>query len=68
MKPKAILQAFFGLFVDDGSLAINLLVWSAIAGVVLPRLSAGETWPAPLLFAGYLLILLENVIRAARNG
>jgi hypothetical protein len=67
MTPKAIFNELFGLFVDDGSLAINLLVWTAVAAVVLPRLPLGDGWPAILLLAGYLIILIENVVRAARN-
>ena len=67
MTAKDIFNELFGLFVDDGSLAINLLAWTAVAALVLPRLALPEPWPAPLLLAGYLAILLENVLRTARN-
>ena len=68
MKPIAFLRELFGLFVDDGSLAVNLLVWTAAAAALLPRLPLGEEWLALLLFAGYLLILVENVVRATRKA
>ncbi len=68
MTAKDILGELFGLFVDDGSLAINLLLWTAAAALVLPRLALPEPWPAPLLLAGYLAILLENVLRTARKN
>jgi hypothetical protein len=56
----------FGLFVDDGSLAISILAWILVARALLPR-AAGEGWAAPILFLGCLAILLENVLRAARR-
>ena len=68
MTPKDVLRELLGLFVDDGSLAVNLLVWTAAGGVVLPLVSPGGHWQAPLLFAGYLAVLVENVLRAARGG
>ncbi len=63
----AILRELFGLFVDDGRLAVNLLVWTALAGGALAMLSDGGSWQAPLMAAGYLVILVENVLRAARE-
>lgn len=58
-----------GLFVDDGSLALALIVWVAAAGLLLPYLPAGAQWAAPILFlAGCLAILAENVGRAARRS
>ncbi len=68
MKPIAFLRELFGLFVDDGSLAVNLLVWTAAAAALLPHLPLAEEWLAPLLFAGYLLVLVENVVRATRKA
>ena len=68
MTVTAILRELFGLFVDDGSLAIHLLVWTGVAGGALALLTDGGAWQAPLMVAGYLAILIENVLRAARNG
>lgn len=68
MSFGAILRELFGLFVDDGSLAVNLLVWTGVAGGALALLTDGGWWQAPVMVAGYLAILVENVIRAARES
>ena len=68
MTVGAILRELFGLFVDDGSLAVNLLAWTLLAGGALALFTDGGAWPAPAMAAGYLAILAENVIRTARNG
>ena len=57
-----------GLFVDDGSLAIAVLAWVAVAVLVLPALPIASGWLAVALFAGIALILVENLLRAARPG
>jgi hypothetical protein len=68
---KAALAAcreFLGLFVDDGSIAAALILWSAAAGYVLPDLPFNAGWDGPILFLGYLLILAENLYRTARRA
>ena len=55
------------LFVDDGSLAIAVLAWVAIAVLAFPALPIDRGWLAIALFAGLALILVENVLRAARR-
>ncbi len=57
-----------GLFVDDGSLAIAVLAWVAVAVLVFPALPIASGWLAVALFAGLALILVENLLRAARRG
>lgn len=64
----AIFHEIFGLFIDDGSLAIGILVWIAIVALALPALGAPEVWRAILLFAGCVIILIENVARSARRS
>ena len=68
MSFKEILSELFGLFVDDGSLAVNLLLWTVLAGGALALFTGGGWWPAPAMAAGYLAILVENVIRAGRES
>jgi Flp pilus assembly protein TadB len=65
---RAILAEILGLFVDDGSLALALVLWCAgvgVAVIVVPGL------PGPLAAAALLVgsvgILLVNVLRAARK-
>ncbi len=57
----------FGLFVDDGSLALSILVWIFALHVVAPIVFIEQTWAAPVLFLGCAGILIENVLRAARQ-
>lgn len=67
MTAKEIFNELFGLFVDDGSLAVNLLLWTALAGGALALLTDGGAWQAPLMAVGYLAILVENALRATRR-
>lgn len=67
MTAKEIFNELFGLFVDDGSLAVNLLLWTALAGGALALLTDGGAWQAPLMTVGYLAILVENALRATRR-
>jgi hypothetical protein len=62
------LRKFFKLFVDDGSMAVALILWSLSAGFLLPRLPTAAGWDGPILFLGYLVILAENLHRTARRG
>jgi hypothetical protein len=64
---RAILGELVGLFVDDGSLALALLVWCAIVGaavIVAPGLPAAGSGVALLL--GCVAILLANVGQTAK--
>ena len=56
-----------GLFVDDGSLALAVLAWVAIAVLAFPVLPVDRSWLAVVLFAGLALILVENLLRTARR-
>jgi membrane protein implicated in regulation of membrane protease activity len=55
----------YGLFVEDGSLAVTILVWFGVAALLLPHLPVNSVWRAPVLFLGIVVLLLENVWRAA---
>ena len=62
-----VLKQLFGLFVDDGSLAIGIL---ACVGLVAALLKLAMLPPAlcgGLLFAGLAALLIENVWRAAKK-
>ena len=62
-----VARKVFGLFVDDGSLALNILVWIFALHVVAPIAFIEQTWAAPVLFLGCVGILIENVLRASRQ-
>lgn len=61
------LQEVYGLFVEDGSLALGILLWLGITAWLLPRFAISEGYRAPLLFGGLCALLLENVYRSARR-
>jgi hypothetical protein len=62
-----VLREILHLFVDDGSLAVALILWSAAAFWLLPRLSVNAGWDGVVLLLGYLAILGENLRRSARR-
>jgi hypothetical protein len=64
---QASLLEVYGLFVDDGSLALAILVWVALAFFVFGYLPVGGVGRAALFFAGLVVLLVENVWRAARK-
>jgi uncharacterized membrane protein YtjA (UPF0391 family) len=64
---RTILTELWGLFVDDGALAAALVLWGVGAGLGLPLTATPTAWQAPILFLGFLVILLVNVLLAARK-
>ena len=64
---RNIVAELFGLFVDDGSFAVAILVWLGLLWLLLPRLPLDDTWRAVILFFGLAAILLESVMRRARQ-
>ena len=62
---KTILEELIGLFIEDGTFAVAIVVWLGLVWFALPRLP--PTLGAPSLFAGLLAILAESVLRAARR-
>jgi len=64
---KSIVREIYGLFVDDGSFAIAILVWLGLAVSMVPRVGTGAWWAGPALFAGLAAILVESVLRFARR-
>ena len=64
---KAILRELYGLFVDDGSFAIAILVWLVLLWLVRPYMHLSGAWTAVVLFAGLVAILIESALRRARQ-
>lgn len=63
---KTILREILGLFVDDGDLALAILLWIAALALLahfVPAIPA-----AILLFLGLAAILCESVTRFARKA
>jgi hypothetical protein len=63
----SIVRELFALFVDDGSLAVVVVVWIVICGVALPKLLPAAPWQGPIMFLGLVLILLESVTRGSKG-
>lgn len=61
-----IAKEIFGLFVEDGSLALALLAWVGIA-LLWSRTHSDPRLGGPIFVGGCLLMLLENVRRTARR-
>jgi hypothetical protein len=63
---KTILQEIFGLFVDDASFALAILLWLVLVKVLTPHLGISTSWSGIILFAGLALILTESATRYAK--
>ncbi len=57
----------WGLFVEDGSFTIGIMICVALAIGLLPRVALPSPWRGPALFAALAAMLLENVARTARK-
>jgi hypothetical protein len=64
---RAVFSEIWGLFVEDGLLAIGLVLWVAAAALLVPLLGLGG-FGGPILFAGAVLVLGASLARAARRG
>lgn len=63
---RTISNELFGLFVDDGSFAITILVWLGITWVLALHMLADVRWSGIVLFGGLVAILIESATRRAR--
>ena len=64
---KNILREIFGLFVDDGSFALAILLWLAVVRWATPHLNIPSSTTGVILFAGLALILAESAARYSRR-
>lgn len=64
---RLVAREFFGMFVDDGSLALLALVLVAIITAAVKLLALPPLLGGALLLLGCLAILLHSVRRAARG-
>ena len=63
----AIAHEVLGLFVDDGSFAVVILVWLTVVGLGLPHLGIEAGWDGLILFAGLALILIVSATLRAKR-
>ena len=64
---KNIFREVFGLFVDDGSFALAILIWLAVIRWATPHLNIPSGITGIVLFAGLALILAESPTRYSRR-
>jgi hypothetical protein len=64
---NALINEVFGMFVDDGSLAIAILVMVAVAAWVSMRFANASAVVGAILFIGVLATLVENIVRTTRK-
>lgn len=64
---RGIIAEVIHLFVDNGSLALALVVWCGAVRLAAAFLPPSGALLGPALFAGCAVILLVNVIQAART-
>jgi hypothetical protein len=64
---RSIAREVWGLFVDNGSFAAAIVVWLAVAVLVLPRVGVSPRAAGPALFVGLAAILVESVLRAGHR-
>lgn len=64
---KVVFRELFGMFIDDGALALAALLLIAVVGVLVKFAHVDALLAAGLLVLGCLLILAESVTRAARK-
>ena len=67
---KTAVGEIWGLFVDDGLLAVLAVVWLIFAGLAFHNIRGlgGTTWAAPLFFVGLAAILVISVVRTAQRA
>jgi hypothetical protein len=63
---KNVGREILGLFVDDSSFALAILVWIALVWLYRQRIG-GKVPSGVVLFAGLTVILVESLIRFSRR-
>lgn len=59
------LQELWGLFVEDGSFTIGIIICVAVASFLLPHSPIPSQWRGVAFFVILALVLIENVRRSA---
>ena len=64
---RSVAREVWGLFVEDGSFAMAIVVWLMVVLLGVRRTAWGMRWGGVVLFAGLGLVLIENVLRYTRR-
>ena len=69
---RTIFREIFGLFVDDGSFALLVLLWLGLTTLLLPHLGWVHLWMSKwrgvILFLGLAAILMASAIRYSHRN
>ena len=65
---KTIGREILALFVEDARLTVALALWIALVAVLSHWAGLDRRFGAVVLFAGCSLILIENLVHAARRS
>ncbi len=65
---NTMLRELFGLFVDDGSLALAILALLAVIALLVFETVVTTNQAAVLLVAGNIALLVGNVVRSGARG
>lgn len=63
---RTVVREVYGLFVDDGSFAVAIVVWVGVMWVVVRRFGVSAGVGGGVLFVGLGVILVESLWRFAR--
>jgi hypothetical protein len=61
------IREVWSLFVEDATFTLGMIACLIVATFVLPRVSISPAWRGPLLFVTLAAVLVENVVRSARQ-
>jgi len=64
---KTIFREILGLFVDDGSFAVAILVWLGVVWILSRHIGPGSVWGTVTLSACLVLILVESAVRFKKH-
>lgn len=62
-----VLREVWGLFVDDGSFALSIVVWVVLAVIIVRYAAPNAIWAGPLLFIGLAVILAVSALSYTRR-
>ena len=66
-KLPGVLTELWGLFVEDGSYTLAILIWVGLIGFGRSWIRGRGAWAGTILFMGLALILIENIVRSSRR-
>jgi hypothetical protein len=63
----AVGRPLFGLFVDDGGMAVAILAWLAVVGLLSRLATLSAVWRGPVLLVGLVFLISWACLRSVRQ-